>query len=70
MTTDLLLKQYERERFAGWLEREAETERALALAIKGLPTGPEIGAQLAKSREEYASACALIAARLRNTHDG
>lgn len=66
----LLLTAEERERFAEWLEREATSDLAIAKALMGLPTGPELGKKLAERNEIHAKACLLIASQLRRTEDG
>lgn len=65
----LLLTKAERDRFAEWLEREAQSDKALSRQIQGFPTGKTINDELAKRYNVHAAACLIVAQRLRETID-
>jgi len=62
----LLLNQTERDRFATWLENEAETSKGLVAQLEKL--GPA-GAPMIKREMSEAAAALLIARKLRATLD-
>lgn len=63
--TPLFLSQAEADRFAAWLEREAETGRAILRQLESLP--PNVAAPLIEREKRDIAAALIIARRLRST---
>jgi hypothetical protein len=63
----LLLSPQERDRFAAYLEREAESGKQMLGQFKTLP--PAIAEQMVSREQQYVSACIIIAAKLRSVED-
>ena len=59
------LTDQERERFADWLENEAESDEGMAEQVLGLPTGDMMD-PLAKKLRAEALAARIVAAKLRS----
>jgi len=62
---DLLLTAQERERFAGWLEREAASSEAIAAQME-TSSIPQV---LTRKLRAEAAACKIVASILRSTED-
>ena len=60
-----LLTAQERERFAGWLEREVESAKGM-IAQMGKMSGL---APMIEKEKRWAAACLIVARHLRNTED-
>lgn len=59
----MVLTQQERDKFAAWLEREAESAKAIIEQLEKL--GPH-GALIAKKEKQEMTAALIIAAKLRS----
>lgn len=61
----LLLTAQERERFAGWLEREVESAKGMIEQMEKMPGL----APMIEKEKRWAVACLIVARHLRNTED-
>ena len=64
---DLLLNQTERDRFASWLEHEAQNAKGLLIQLEKLGT---IGLPIIQREKAEAAAALMIARKLRSISEG